>query len=138
MNVWKTTEPDKRIKFRYWVYDWNDANLYIFQLDQKRQSTGDTYKMEYVISHDDADGNSIAESHILELKETYFQSFYVPNDHTLTNVYFLTGNKQEGDVKPTIQLYAIAPSCFLANSLVGTQSNAFGGVEEAEENDEGR
>lgn len=40
--------------------------------------------------------------------------------------------------QPTIQLYAIAPSCFLANSLVGTQSNAFGGVEEAEENDEGR
>ena len=47
VNVWKTTEPDKRIKFRYWVYDWNDANLYIFQLDQKRQSTGDTYKMEH-------------------------------------------------------------------------------------------
>ena len=104
VNVWKTTEPDKRIKFRYWVYDWNDANLYIFQLDQKRQSTGDTYKMEYVISHDDADGNSIAESHILELKETYFQSFYVPNDHTLTNVYFLTGNKQEGDVKLQVDL----------------------------------
>ncbi len=99
VNVWKATDPDKRIKFRYWVYDWNDKNLYIFQLDQKRQSTGDTYKMEYVISHNDADGNSVDESHILEVKETYFQSFYVPDGHTLTNVYFLTGNNQEGDVK---------------------------------------
>lgn len=99
VNVWKTTEPDKRIRFRYWVYDWNNKNLYIFQLDQKRQATGDTYKMEYVTSHDDADGNSVAESHALELKETYFQSFYVPDGTTLTNVYFLTGNQQEGDVK---------------------------------------
>lgn len=109
VNVWKTNAPDKRIKFRYWVYDWNDDNLYIFQLDQKRQSTGDTYKMEYVISHDDADGNSIAESHTLELKETYFQSFFVPDGYTLSNVYFLTGNNQEGDVKLQMSLADLHP-----------------------------
>lgn len=65
--------------------------------------------MEYVISHDDADGNSVDESHILELKETYFQSFYVPDGHTLTNVYFLTGNNQEGDVKLQISLDDLHP-----------------------------
>jgi hypothetical protein len=109
VNVWKTSDPDKRIRFRYWVYDWDDQNLYIFQLDQKRQSTGDTYRMEYVTSHEDEDGNPVPESHVLEVKETYFQSFYVPEGHTLTNVYFLTGSKQGGDVKLQMDLCDLHP-----------------------------
>ena len=65
INVWRVNDPEQRINFRYWVYDWDNDNVYIFQLDQKRQSTGDTYKMEYVTSHADLEGNILTESNIL-------------------------------------------------------------------------
>ncbi len=104
IKVWKTTDPDHYYRLRYWVYDWNDDNVYIFQLDQKRQSTGDTYKLEYVTSYSDEEGEMHDISKTLELKETYFQSFYVPEGHTLTDMYFLTGNDTDGDVKLKVKL----------------------------------
>ncbi len=91
IDVWRVKDPTQRINFRYFVYDWDDDNVYIFQLDQKRQSTGDTYKMKYMTSKMDDEGEMQTETHILELKEAKFQSFYVPEDQSLTAVYFLTG-----------------------------------------------
>lgn len=117
ISVWRVKEPDKKINFRYFVYDWDDENLYIFQLDQKRQSTGDTYKMEYVTSYIDKEGDVIPESHILELKETKFQSFYVPKGQSLTDIYFLTGNEKEGNVKLRMDMDDIHPGIDLDDQL---------------------
>lgn len=117
ISVWRVKDPMQRIDFRYWVYDWNDDNVYIFQLDQKRQSTGDTYKMEYVTSYADQEGDVISESHVLELKETKFQSFYVPEGHSLTDVYFLTGNDQEGNVKLRMDMDDIHPGIDIDHQL---------------------
>lgn len=117
INVWTTGDPDDRVNFRYWVYDWDDENVYLFQLDQKRQSTGDTYKMEYVTTSADADGDLIKKSQILELKETYFHSFYVPEGHALTDVYLLSGNTQEGDVKLRMNMEEIHPRIDISSQL---------------------
>lgn len=96
VSVKKKGSKDKPFVFRYWVYDWDNENVYIFQLDQKRQSTGNTYGMEYVTTYTDANGELQVERNTLQLRSTYFQSFYVPKDHTLTDIYFLTGNENEG------------------------------------------
>lgn len=104
ITVYRVGNKNNAYKFRYWVYDWNDDNVYIFQLDQKRQSSGDTYKMEYTTSYNDESGELHDVRKTLELKETYFQSFYVPEGHTLTDMYFLTGNDAEGDVKLKVKL----------------------------------
>ena len=56
VTVKKKGSKDKPFVFRYWVYDWDNENVYLFQLDQKRQSTGNTYGMEYVTTYTDANG----------------------------------------------------------------------------------
>ena len=117
INVWRIKDPTQRIRFRYWVYDWDDDDVYIFQLDQKRQSTGDTYKMEYITSYMDEEGEVHSESNVLELKETKFQSFYVPKGHSLTDIYFLTGNVNEGDVKLQLDMNDIHPNIDIDNQL---------------------
>ena len=104
VKVWRANDPDNFYQLRYWSYDWDNDNVYIFQLDQKRQSTGDTYKMEYVTTYSDANNEVHPESHVLELKETYFQSFYVPEGHTLSEVYLMAGNERDGDVKLKLNL----------------------------------
>ena len=109
IKVWRTNDSQHPIKFRYSVYDWDDQNVYLFQLDQKRQSTGDTYRMQYVTAHADADGELQTETTTLELKETMFQSFYLPEGYSLTDVFFLTGNSDEGDVKMRLNLADIHP-----------------------------
>ena len=96
VTVKKKGGKGKPIVFRYWVYDWDNENVYIFQLDQKRQSTGNTYGMEYVTTYTDAEGKPQYEHNTLQLRSTCFQSFYVPKGHTLTDVYFVTGNENEG------------------------------------------
>ena len=117
INVYRVKDPTQRINFRYSVFDWDDDNVYIFQLDQKRQSTGDTYKMEYVTSYMDNEGEIHSQSNILELKETKFQSFYVPEGQSLTDVYFLTGNDTEGDVKLRMDMDEIHPNIDIDHQL---------------------
>lgn len=117
ISVWRIKDPKQRINFRYWVYDWDDQNVYIFQLDQKRQSTGDTYKMEYVTSYVDSQGDVIPVSHVLELKETKFQSFYVPQGHSLTDIYFLTGNEHERNIKLRMDMDEIHPGIDVDHQL---------------------
>ena len=117
ISVFRLSNPSQRINFRYYVFDWDDENVYIFQLDQKRQSTGDTYKMEYVTSYMDQEGDVHSQSNILELKETKFQSFYVPQGQSLTDVYFLTGNDKEGDVKLRMDMDEIHPNIDIDHQL---------------------
>ena len=123
VRVWKGA---KSITFRYSLYDWDDKNLYLFQLDQKRQATGDTYKMEYITSYSDAEGELQVKADTLELQATKFQSFYLPEGHTLTDVFFLTGNKKEGDVKLRLNLADIVPGVDIDYRLnMAKLSNSF-------------
>ena len=76
INVWRVKDPTQRINFRYWVYDWDDDNVYIFQLDQKRQATGDTYKMEYVTSYMDLKGDIHSQSNVLAQRLADYHSTF--------------------------------------------------------------
>ena len=109
IKVWRVGDADHPFKFRYSVYGWDDENVYLFQLDQKRQATGDTYRMEYVTSYTDENGEQQSQSTRLELQATKFQSFYLPEGHSLTDIFFLTGNSEEGDVKMRLNLEDIHP-----------------------------
>ena len=49
--VSRVDDPTDKISFKYYVYDWDNENLYLFMLDQKRQVTGETYTLEYVTGY---------------------------------------------------------------------------------------
>ena len=51
IRVWKIGEKADTLTFQYHVRDWNDDNLYVFQLDSKRQADGEAYNMDYVLSY---------------------------------------------------------------------------------------
>ena len=53
IKVSRTDNPSSFILFKYFVYDWDDENLYLFQLDSKRQVTGETYTLEYMLGYTD-------------------------------------------------------------------------------------
>ena len=92
VRVWRTGQTkESGIHFRYYVYDWDDANLYTFNLDSKRQVSGETYKIEYVLAGHDQNGELTTESQQLSLKNTQWQSFYVPEDKQLQDVFLMSG-----------------------------------------------
>ncbi len=49
-----------------------------------------------------------------------------------------TENKHKTYKKPAIRLYAIRPNCLLAGSKVTMRGDAFRGVEQGTDDDEGR
>ena len=94
ITVSRVDNPDDKIRFRYQVYGWDDDRLYLFMLDQKRQVTGETYTLEYVTGHMDADGDLQKETTRLDLQSDKFQSFYVPENSDLLDVFLLSGDKK--------------------------------------------
>lgn len=94
ITVSRVDNPDDKIRFRYQVYGWNDEELYLFMLDQKRQVTGETYTLEYVTGHIDADGDLQKETKQLSLQSDKFQSFYVPQNSDLLDVFLMSGDKK--------------------------------------------
>lgn len=93
IKVWPTNREQDSIRFEYYIYDWDDDNLYTFQLDSKRQLSGETYNLEYVVSYTDAEGERQVESKTLELQGKSFQSFYVDKDQTLQDVFLVNLNE---------------------------------------------
>ena len=89
ITVSRYGNPNAKIRFKYSVYDWDNDNLYIFQLDRKRQLTGENYKMEYVTGYLDDDGYLKTDTTQLDLKEKSFQSFYVPEGSDLLDVVLI-------------------------------------------------
>ena len=87
--------PEDKIRFRYFVNDWNDKDLYLFMLDQKRQVTGETYTLEYVTGYMDADGDLQKETRQLALQSDRFQSFYVPSGSDLLDVFLKSGDDKK-------------------------------------------
>ena len=68
VKVWSTDNPDNAINFKYYVADWDDSNLYTFQLDSKRQLDNEVYSLEYRYSYVDQDGTYQVESRQLALR----------------------------------------------------------------------
>ena len=91
----RRVDNDETVKFKYFVYEWDNENLYMFMLDQKRQVTGETYKLEYVTGYMDEDGDLHKTSTTLELQSDKFQSFYVPNNSDLLDVFLMSGDDKK-------------------------------------------
>lgn len=91
----RRVDNDETVKFKYFVYEWDDENLYMFMLDQKRQVTGETYKLEYVTGYMDEDGDLHKTSTTLELQSDKFQSFYVPKNSSLIDVFLMSGDDKK-------------------------------------------
>lgn len=98
-KVWKVGEENDTIKFKYESDDWDDNQLYIFQLDSKRQVTGETYVLEYVLSYADNNGDLQEEKHYLDISSRNFQSFYVPEDKALADVFLMSGYPESTPVE---------------------------------------
>lgn len=94
ITVTKVGDPSQRIRFKYNVYDWNNENLYIFQLDRKRQITDKDYTMEYVTGYMDENGFMQTDTTELQLKSKSFQSFYLPEGRDLLDV-ILVGDENK-------------------------------------------
>lgn len=94
ITVHRVGEPEKRYRFRYFIKGWNNENLYIFQLDQKRQTENQPYSLECVTGSMNEEGVIERDTLRLELQSTSFQSFYVPEGKDLLDVIFVNkGNK---------------------------------------------
>ena len=91
----RRVDNDETVRFKYYVYEWGNENLYMFMLDQKRQVTGETYKLEYVTGYMDEDGDLYKTSNTLELQSDKFQSFYVPQGSDLLDVFLLSGDDKK-------------------------------------------
>ena len=94
IKVSRVSNPEMYYKFRYFINDWDNENLYIFQLDQKRQATGKNYMLECITGSIDEEGDLHTKSTLLELQAKSFQSLYVPEGEDLIDVLLLDdGNK---------------------------------------------
>ena len=91
----RRVDNDETVRFKYFVYEWGNENLYMFMLDQKRQVTGETYKLEYVTGYMDEDGDLFKTSTTLELQSDRFQSFYVPQGSDLLDVFLVSGDDKK-------------------------------------------
>lgn len=92
IKVWKIGDEQNAISFKYYVADWDDDQLYTFQLDSKRQLEYEEYSLEYKIGYADSLGEWKNEVHTLALRDSSFQSFYVGKDQTLVDVFLKSGN----------------------------------------------
>lgn len=84
-----SASPADTLHVRYYVYDWDNSDLYLFKLDSKRRRSGLTYQLEYVLRNEKNEDTK----EVLELSGSSFQSFYVPKDKVLKNVYLVSESK---------------------------------------------
>ena len=92
IRVWKTGDEANAINFKYYVADWDDDELYTFQLDSRRQLDNERYRLEYRVGYTDSTGEYRNETHQLELRDSAFQSFYVGKGRDLKDVLLMSGN----------------------------------------------
>ena len=92
IKVYKIDNKADSISFRYHVYDWGDDDLYLFQLDSKRQLSKEVYRLQYVLGHSDEEGTFQRDTTTLSLRETSFQSFYVNKGYDLMDVFLISGD----------------------------------------------
>lgn len=86
MKVYRADQPERFYRFRYFISDWDNDRLYIFQLDQRRQATGKNYQLECIVGSLDEDGEMEKSTTLLDLQARSFQSFYIPEGKDLIDV----------------------------------------------------
>ena len=91
VRVWDPDDEKNAIAFKYYVADWDDRNLYTFQLDSKRQVENENYSLQYRLGYTDSQGEYHVDTHQLALRDSAFQSFYVPDNHNLVDVMLMSG-----------------------------------------------
>ena len=79
------------LHLRYDIFDWGNDRTLVFKLDSRRQKTGLTYQLEYVLKS--LDGQK-KRTHTRSLQGNTFQSIYIPEDSTLGPVYFVSNDKK--------------------------------------------
>ena len=88
--------PNDTLRFTYYVNDWDNEGLLVFKLDNKRQRSGLTYELEYRLK---GEGEKTGGFRRLPLTGTSFQSFYVPADSAINDLFFLSeGNRLKVDL----------------------------------------
>ena len=90
INVVRVGTKDT-LHLRYDIFDWGNDRTLVFKLDSRRQKTGLTYQLEYVLKS--LDGQK-KRTHTRSLKGNTFQSIYIPEDSTLGPVYFVSNDKK--------------------------------------------
>lgn len=94
IKVAKVGEPANAITFRYRVYDWDDDQLYTFQLDSKRQLNNETYRLQYTTGFTNDEGIYQTDTTTLALRDSTFQTFYV-RGRDLLDVFLVSGGQSE-------------------------------------------
>jgi hypothetical protein len=88
--------PNDTLRFTYYVNDWDNDGLLVFKLDKKRQRTGLTYELEYRLKGENQKTGGFRR---LPLTGSSFQSFYVPADSAINDLFFLSeGNRIKVDL----------------------------------------
>ena len=90
-----SASPADTLHVRYFIFDWDNSDLLVFKLDSKRRRTGLTYQLEYVLRNKDNEDTK----EVLELSGSSFQSFYMPKDKILKNVYLVSEGKNRVALK---------------------------------------
>ena len=104
IRVYKVGDESNVINFKYRVYDWNDENLYVFQLDSKRQLAKETYRLQYVLGHTDGEGEFHTDTTTLALRDSTFQSFYVKEGRDLLDVFLISGEESKPEEEHKLRL----------------------------------
>ena len=104
IRVYRTGNEENSISFKYRVYDWDDDNLYVFQLDSKRQLEKETYRLQYVLGHTDDEGEFQTDTTTLALRDSTFQSFYIKEGHDLLDVFLISGEESRPEEEHKLRL----------------------------------
>ena len=104
IRVYRRGDESNVINFKYRVYDWDDDNLYIFQLDSKRQLAKETYRLQYVLGHTDIEGEFQTDTATLALRDSTFQSFYVHEGQDLLDVFLISGEESKPEEEHKLRL----------------------------------
>ena len=104
IRVYRTGDEKNSISFKYRVYDWDDENLYVFQLDSKRQLSKETYRLQYVLGHTDDNGEFQTDTTTLALRDSTFQSFYIKEGHDLLDVFLISGEESKPEEEHKLRL----------------------------------
>jgi hypothetical protein len=104
VRVYKMGDKNNCVSFKYRVYDWDDENLYVFQLDSKRQLSKESYRLQYVIGYTDTEGEFQSDTTTLALRDSSFQSFYVREGRDLLDVFLISGEESKPDEEHKLRL----------------------------------
>ncbi len=104
IRVYRMGDKENSITFRYRVYDWDDDNLYIFQLDSRRQMVKESYRLQYVLGYTDKEGEFQTDTTTLALRDSTFQSFYVNDGKDLLDVFLISGEESRPEEEHKLRL----------------------------------